>query len=511
MHPPAPQALVLHPEMHVIDIDNNNVPDDSFVSALTSFSVDDNASDELDLESSKVASKLSVERSVTDDDDDDDDQEFALPDKRPRGKRAASLPFFSTHRRLMAIVIIINLGLLALALALRWWDNLPALGYLVIGNITVSILIRQQRLVNLFFKLATCTGVRLPLNVRWMLGKIYHFGGLHSGCSMSATVWLLLFTISATILRAIDSPLQPSVALLVLTYAILVMLVSIIVLALPAIRSRFHNSFEASHRFLGWSVLGLVWAHTVVLINDFRADDVSLGRAFVTSVTPYLLSLITLSIISPWIFLRKVPVKISKPSNHAIVVTFNQGVKAAFPGSASTISINPLFEWHSFANIPSPGKDGFRLVISRAGDWTSQVIDNPPTHFWVRGIATAGVANIETLFTKVLYVCTGSGIGPVLPHLLAKEVPSKLFWSTRTPQNTYGDELVNEILESSPDAVIHDTTLYGKPDMVATAYKMAKECGAEAVIVISNQKLTRKVVYGMESRGIPAYGAIWDS
>ena len=34
---------------------------------------------------------------------------------------------------------------------------------------------------------------------------------------------------------------------------------------------------------------------------------------------------------------------------------------------------------------------------------------------------------------------------------------------------------------------------------------------AEAVIVISNQKLTREVVYGMESRGISAYGAIWDS
>jgi hypothetical protein len=31
------------------------------------------------------------------------------------------------------------------------------------------------------------------------------------------------------------------------------------------------------------------------------------------------------------------------------------------------------------------------------------------------------------------------------------------------------------------------------------------------VICIANQKLTNAVVYGMESRGIPAYGAIWDS
>jgi hypothetical protein len=34
---------------------------------------------------------------------------------------------------------------------------------------------------------------------------------------------------------------------------------------------------------------------------------------------------------------------------------------------------------------------------------------------------------------------------------------------------------------------------------------------AEAVICISNKKLTWQVVRGVEERGIPAYGAIWDS
>ncbi|KAI0562165.1 Ferredoxin-NADP reductase [Gracilaria domingensis] len=214
---------------------------------------------------------------------------------------------------------------------------------------------------------------------------------------------------------------------------------------------------------------------------------------------------------SPWVYLRKVPVSISKPSNHVIVVNFEEGVLKAFPGSSSAISIAPLYEWHSFANITIPDKDGFRLVISRAGDWTSSVIDNPPTHFWVRGIPTAGVANMETLFHKILYVATGSGIGPILPHLLQKRVPSRLLWSTRTPESTYGRDLVEEITAASPDAVIHDTTLLGKPDMVQKSYQLFTESGAEAVIVISNQKLTRKVVYGMESRGIPAFGAIWDS
>lgn len=41
--------------------------------------------------------------------------------------------------------------------------------------------------------------------------------------------------------------------------------------------------------------------------------------------------------------------------------------------------------------------------------------------------------------------------------------------------------------------------------------RLVREFNAEAVCVISNQKLTRKIVYGMTSRGIPAFGAIWDS
>jgi len=58
---------------------------------------------------------------------------------------------------------------------------------------------------------------------------------------------------------------------------------------------------------------------------------------------------------------------------------------------------------------------------------------------------------------------------------------------------------------------LSDTRVHGKPDMIKLTYRMVKEFDAEAVCIISNQKLTRKVVYGMMSRGIPAFGAIWDS
>lgn len=56
-----------------------------------------------------------------------------------------------------------------------------------------------------------------------------------------------------------------------------------------------------------------------------------------------------------------------------------------------------------------------------------------------------------------------------------------------------------------------DTRIHGRPDMVKLTYRMVREFNAEAVVIIANQPITQKVVYGMMSRGIPAFGAIWDS
>ena len=53
--------------------------------------------------------------------------------------------------------------------------------------------------------------------------------------------------------------------------------------------------------------------------------------------------------------------------------------------------------------------------------------------------------------------------------------------------------------------------MHAQPDIVEMAYQAYRSSGAEAVICISNKKVTWEVVHGLETRGIPAYGAIWDS
>jgi hypothetical protein len=47
--------------------------------------------------------------------------------------------------------------------------------------------------------------------------------------------------------------------------------------------------------------------------------------------------------------------------------------------------------------------------------------------------------------------------------------------------------------------------------MVKLVYRLVRQFDAEAVAIISNQTLTCEVVYEMMSRGMPAFGAIWDS
>ena len=404
-----------------------------------------------------------------------------LPPLLPGVRRLLKHPRLMHHNRLAALVIAANLAFLYAS----WHPSPATMGHAALVDLALAVLVRQQYVINFFFRLATSPPTSWPLRIRWALGKVYHFGGLHVGGALAGTAWFLALTITA-----------PNGPLAAVGWALIALIALIVGTALPPFRSRHHDHFEKIHRFGGWTALALFWTHTLLAAP---------GPFEVT-----LLAVVTFSVALPWLRLRKVAVRLERPSSHVVLARFDHG-ETPFAGSSTAISRSPLKEWHSFANVPAPGEPGFRLTISRAGDWTGAFIDDLPPKVWVKGITTAGVANIETLFTKVVYVATGSGIGPCLPHLLAAEVPSRLVWATRDPRTTYGDALVDEILAVQPHALIRDTSRHGKPDMVRLAYEAYRDFGAEAVICISNKKLTWQVVHGLERRGIPAYGAIWDS
>jgi len=425
--------------------------------------------------------------------------------------------FYSKHPLLMpyfrwvAIIIVINVWLLINEAALPTLHTsasiINSLSNMVVINFALAILIRQHYVINLLFYLATSIPTSWPLSLRWALAKVYHLGGIHSGCAIAGTVWFVILLACIGYLSATDQ-ITFSPYLLVISAMILLLLLLMIMTAIPALRARHHNRFEITHRFAGWSLLILFWLHAVSL-QAWQLEQHALIE-MLAAPSFWLLALISISIILPWLRLKKVDVQHTSPSQHVTIAQFDYGV-TPFVGSSIAISRNPLLEWHSFANITTPHRTGYRLAISRSGDWTAKFIDEKPHKVWVKAIPTAGVGRVDRLFRRILWVTTGSGIGPCLPHLLADTVPSHLLWSTKDPTKTYGSAFVNEILNTTSDAVIWDTSLKGKPNMVELTYQAFCNTGAEAIICIANKKLTYQVVHAMESRGIPAFGAIWDS
>jgi NAD(P)H-flavin reductase len=151
-------------------------------------------------------------------------------------------------------------------------------------------------------------------------------------------------------------------------------------------------------------------------------------------------------------------------------------------------------------------------VVSKAGDWTADTIQNPPAYLWKRAVLMRGVGYGMRVFNRIIIVTTGSGIGPCLGFLGDENRPLiKVIWQTRTPVKTYGQGVMDLVHQMGPDPIIFDTSRDGRVDMLPTVRQQVTEFGAEAVFVISNPAMTKKVIYEFESQGIPAYGPIFDS
>ena len=507
------KALALNPPTPVYE------SKDAIISTtVASVSSGSSVTEDISSEESEVSSASSItipdEKAVVAVDTYDIDAE--VPDKI-LGKRTRGLRYRVgiVYRRLFSVVGILNIAA-AIALVLTdlkrpWLSNMTAI------NLLLAVMMRQENVVNMLYGICCNVPTSWPLWIRARCAKVYHFGGVHSGAAVSSALWLLAANISDVVCQnggtCNASWGYQSIATKAISWILIGGYIFMLVLAYPTMRKKYHDHFERVHRFIGWTMLGLFWAQVVVSANDNKGS-MSLGDALLRTPPMWMLVVATLCIASSWFWLRKVKVDSEVLSDHAVRLHFDYAVPVN--GAFVRLSYKPLTEWHSFATIGAPtavnGRPkGFSLVVSNAGDWTKHTIQNPPERIWVRGLPTSGVMRIGTLFRRLVLIGTGSGIGPLLGHIQQYNEGTQLIWSTPRPEQTFGEELCNTVRRKVPTAIIHDTKVLGRPDLVKMGYNAVKQFNAEAVIIIANEKITKKVVYGLEARGIYAFGAIWDS
>lgn len=306
----------------------------------------------------------------------------------------------NTYRRLFTLVFIGNVVAFVIVMIRR--SPLLDLVNAASINLCVCGLVRSPIVINTLYTVACQVPKSAPLRIRTLAAKIFHFGGVHSGCGVASAIWYIAFVGKLThdyVHHQIPNT-PPYIAVIMLAYMIMVLLCAIIVAALPQIRSKFHDHFEAIHRFSGWAVILVFWA---LVLTFSSQQQPSMGIFLVNQPSFWIAIILTAAVVHPWAMLRKVKVTPEPLSTHAIRLHFDHQYTKY--GQGLSIARNPLKDWHSFASFPDrfdQPDHKFSLVVSKAGDFTGDLIANPPTHIWKRAVPVRGFGYGKLTQTNVI-------------------------------------------------------------------------------------------------------------
>lgn len=492
----------------------------------------------------------------------EDDLEAQAPAPKRKAFSRLRYGILTVYRRLFGIVFFANLAVfLWVMIANR---QLLALVDATAVNLVACGLARHPMVVNAIYRIVCSVPRSAPLWIRRRAANAAHYGGVHSGCGTASLVWYIGFVAVVSKTYFTSSPISTasdhkfSAAPVTVSYIILALLLVMVIVAYPKFRIKMHDYFELTHRFASWTILALFVVLVMIFVHEVsRAELDSFGHFLVTLPAFWLLIAAIIAVAHPWVLLRKVKVQTEPLSTHATRVHFDHTPIAFAKGIQ--VTKHPLRDWHSFAGFPDPStqnvneiqnekpvepvepqeirgtpepqenqepqqprkvmkphghghRRSWSIVVSKAGDWTADTIQNPPAYLWKRAVLMRGVGYGMRVFKRIIIVTTGSGIGPCLGFLGDKNRPLiKVIWQTRTPVKTYGQGVMDLVHQMGPDPIIFDTSRDGRVDMLPTVRQQVDEFGAEAVFCISNPAMTKKVIYEFESQGIPAYGPIFDS
>lgn len=103
------------------------------------------------------------------------DDEY-LEKKHSKPIRNLRYMFFSVYRRLFGITFAANMSVF-IGLTATHQANTGKIAYAVVSNLFVSILMRQEYVINILFKIFTAWPQSTPLLIRRVSARIFHIGG----------------------------------------------------------------------------------------------------------------------------------------------------------------------------------------------------------------------------------------------------------------------------------------------------------------------------------------------
>ena len=381
------------------------------------------------------------------------------------------------------------------------------------GCVLITILVRQPTILRLvyFILLQTFRPRWVPLSVKHaVVSFICHIGGVHSGFAASTILWL---TYAIAMLCSHQNPI-PIWAVVSTAAVLLIALLLVFITALPCVRERYHNLFESVHRFVGWCCLALVWA-VVIVFDGFDQNHATLSfhvLNFLKAFEFWVACIITFFIALPWgVYMHKVPVTTVVHSATIVTLKFQGGLRLGLLGG---IARHPFKDWHAFGSVSEgPHSSWHMLVVIGLGDFTKQLISDPPTHLYTRRLKAVGGPYMIPLYHRVLIVATGTGVGVFLSALLQHPKMAIYFvWIGRDLRQTFGDEIY-DIVQKCPASrlTIFDVEEVPKPDMPQMTVDKSHEVNAEVVFMSSNPTTMQATLSRCHAESIACFGPIWDS
>lgn len=436
-------------------------------------------------------------------------------DKRGRSVLEKGIDDLTAHHVWWLVLAIIH-GALAIVYFLRAGtpDALHA-DTIALSSLLVSAVVRNPE-----FNSAMYYATRLMFfwpafmhpAKRWALLALHHQGGIHTGLGMASMFWLVVYAVVQV--APTDDPALQGTA-----YLGAIILVLMGVAANRQVRRLHHALFEITHRVGLWSTIVLVFVH----------QSLALGNSLFLAANFYLMVGVLLLAAYPWFMTRRCEIaSVNATKNHLILTLIGWAPHHGFVRVARSWL---EFEWHAFAlaHVDKRART-FDLVITRAGDWTGDLIDRycdrpleAPRSLLVR-FPSQGVAASLVAYGKVLVVATGGGAAPAICYSQqvlisgpqrAAFTPTvyrtavHLYWIVSRPREVFGKKYW-QLATNYTTSRIHDTAMYGRPD-ITTIKRHAERLGVEAVFVLSNETFTVRVLKLFKGSKIHAFGATFDS